>query len=145
MKQTEMLVVSLRGINFAFWSRLGCSGQSANILSCQVPFTFYSNQKFWFTYMNILHQSIPAVHIPPGQPRGICSNVSPGGGALAILSQPGGWALAWLLIQRSVNNQVLKKKISQLCVSKTMIIVFFKHCERDCRYFSQNIQNKWLL
>ena len=45
---------------------------------------------------------------PPGQPRGICSNVSPGDGALAILSQPGGCALAWLLIQRSVNNQVLK-------------------------------------
>ena len=35
MKQTGMLVVSLRGINFGFWSRLGCSGQSANILSCQ--------------------------------------------------------------------------------------------------------------
>ena len=34
-------------------------------------------------------------HPPPGQPRGICSNVSPGGGALAILSQPGGWALAY--------------------------------------------------
>ena len=49
---------------------------------------------------------------PPGQPRGICSNVSPGGGALAILSQPGGWALAWLLIQRSVNNEVLKKNIT---------------------------------
>ena len=32
---------------------------------------------------------------PPGQPRGICSNVCPGGGALAILSQPGGWALAY--------------------------------------------------
>ena len=31
MKQTEMLVVSLRGVNFGFWSRLGCSGQSANI------------------------------------------------------------------------------------------------------------------
>ena len=29
---TEMLVVSLRGVNFGFWSRLGCSGQSANIL-----------------------------------------------------------------------------------------------------------------
>ena len=58
----------------------------------------------------IMHQSIPAVPIPPpGQPWGICSNVSPGGGTLAILSQPGGWALAWLLIQRSVNNQVLKK------------------------------------
>ena len=25
MKQTVMLVVSLRGVNFGFWSRLGCS------------------------------------------------------------------------------------------------------------------------
>ena len=35
MKQTGMLVVSLRGVNFGFGSRLGCSGQSANILSRQ--------------------------------------------------------------------------------------------------------------
>ena len=35
MKQTGMLVVSLKGVNFGFRSRLGCSGQSANILSCQ--------------------------------------------------------------------------------------------------------------
>ena len=35
MKQTEILVVSLRGVNFGSWSRLGCSGQSANILSRQ--------------------------------------------------------------------------------------------------------------
>ena len=35
MKKTGMLVVSLRGVNFGFWSRLGCSGQSANILSRQ--------------------------------------------------------------------------------------------------------------
>ena len=35
MKQTGMLVVSLRDVNFGFWSRLGCSGQSANILSHQ--------------------------------------------------------------------------------------------------------------
>ena len=35
MKQTGILVVSLRGVNFGFWSRLGCSGQSANILSRQ--------------------------------------------------------------------------------------------------------------
>ena len=35
MKQTGMLVVSLRGVNFGLWSRLGCSGQSANILSRQ--------------------------------------------------------------------------------------------------------------
>ena len=33
MKQTGMLVVSL--VNFGFWSRLGCSEQSANILSRQ--------------------------------------------------------------------------------------------------------------
>ena len=33
MKQTGMLVISLRGVNFGFWSRLGCSAQSANILS----------------------------------------------------------------------------------------------------------------
>ena len=35
MKQTGMLIVSLRGVNFGFWSHLGCSGQSANILSRQ--------------------------------------------------------------------------------------------------------------
>ena len=35
MKQTGMLVVSLRCVNFGFWSRLRCSGQSANILSRQ--------------------------------------------------------------------------------------------------------------
>ena len=35
MKQTGMLVVSLRGVNFGFWSRLGCFGQSANILCHQ--------------------------------------------------------------------------------------------------------------
>ena len=38
MKQTGMLVVSLRGVNFGFWSRLGCSEQSANILCHQVLF-----------------------------------------------------------------------------------------------------------
>ena len=35
MKQTGMLIVLLRDVNFGFWSRLGCSRQSANILSCQ--------------------------------------------------------------------------------------------------------------
>ena len=29
MKEAGMLVVSLRGINFGFWSQLGCSGQNA--------------------------------------------------------------------------------------------------------------------
>ena len=35
MKQRRMLAVSLRGVNFGFWSRLGCLGQSADILSRQ--------------------------------------------------------------------------------------------------------------
>ena len=33
MKVVEMLVISLRGINFGFWSHLGCSGQNAIIFS----------------------------------------------------------------------------------------------------------------
>ena len=35
MKQTGMLVVLPRGAIIGFWSRLGLSGQSANILSHQ--------------------------------------------------------------------------------------------------------------
>ena len=31
MKQTGMLVVLLRAVNFGVWSRLGCSGQNRNI------------------------------------------------------------------------------------------------------------------
>ena len=33
MKGVGMLVVSLRGVNFEFWSHLGCSGQNAIIFS----------------------------------------------------------------------------------------------------------------
>ena len=33
MKRAGMLVVSLRGVNFGFWSHLGCSGQNTIILS----------------------------------------------------------------------------------------------------------------
>ena len=33
MKVIRMLVVSLRGVNFEFWSHLGCSGQNAIIFS----------------------------------------------------------------------------------------------------------------
>ena len=35
MKGVGMLVVSLRGVNFGFWSHLGCSGQNAIIFSCE--------------------------------------------------------------------------------------------------------------
>ena len=33
-----MLVVSLRGINFGFWSHLGCSGQTPSYLAVKVSF-----------------------------------------------------------------------------------------------------------
>ena len=33
MKGAGMLVVSLRGVNFGFWSHLGCSGKNAIIFS----------------------------------------------------------------------------------------------------------------
>ena len=33
MKGMGMLIVSLRGVNFGFWSHLGCSGQHAIIFS----------------------------------------------------------------------------------------------------------------
>ena len=35
MKPVGMLVISLRGVNFGFWSHLGCSGQNAMIFSCE--------------------------------------------------------------------------------------------------------------
>ena len=34
-EHTGMLVLSLRGVNFGFWSRLGCSVHSTNVISCQ--------------------------------------------------------------------------------------------------------------
>ena len=33
MKRIGMLVVSLSGVNFSFWSHLGCSGKKAMIIS----------------------------------------------------------------------------------------------------------------
>ena len=33
MKGVGMLIVSLRGVNFGFWSHLGCSGQDTIIFS----------------------------------------------------------------------------------------------------------------
>ena len=38
MKEAGMLVVSLRGINFGFWSQLGCSGQTLLYSAVEVSF-----------------------------------------------------------------------------------------------------------
>ena len=39
MKGVGILVVSLRGVNVGFWSRLGCSGQNAIIFSLKIDKT----------------------------------------------------------------------------------------------------------
>ena len=36
MKAAGMLVVSPRGVNFGFWSHLGCSGQTPSDLAVKV-------------------------------------------------------------------------------------------------------------
>ena len=38
MKGVGMLVVLLKGINFGFWSHLGCSGKTPSYLAVQVSF-----------------------------------------------------------------------------------------------------------
>ena len=40
MKVAVMLVVSLRGVNFEFWSHLGCSRQNAIIFNLAVKVSF---------------------------------------------------------------------------------------------------------
>ena len=37
MKAVVMLVVSLRGVNFGFWSHLGCSGVRLRLHSIRCP------------------------------------------------------------------------------------------------------------
>ena len=45
IKVVGMLVVSLRGVNFGFWSHLGCSGQNAIIyLASKVSFRVASEK-----------------------------------------------------------------------------------------------------
>ena len=39
MKGAGMLVFSLRGVNFRFWSRLGCSGKTPLYLAVKVSFS----------------------------------------------------------------------------------------------------------
>ena len=44
MKRTGMLVLSLRGVTFKFWFRLGCSGQNVIIVTalCEFSIVFVS-------------------------------------------------------------------------------------------------------
>ena len=70
MKQTGMLVVSLRGVNFGFWSRLGCSGHSTNILSRREKQNYAKRnrsqiffQLVLFSYLCVFKRSLLGVKI----------------------------------------------------------------------------------
>ena len=61
-----------------------------------IEHTFLNCQFVKIFVNSVMNQSIPAVPIPPPGNRGVFAHVViPGGGAFAILSQPGGWALAY--------------------------------------------------
>ena len=62
MKGARMLVVSLRGINFAFWSHLGCSGQNAMIFSREGQAKKYKNifDMYIFNSFYLLHSYNPS-------------------------------------------------------------------------------------
>ena len=51
MKQTGMLILSLRGVNFGFWSRLGCSGHSVNILSRQETHNYVNRNRIQIFFL----------------------------------------------------------------------------------------------
>ena len=68
-KQTGMLVVSLWGVNFGFWSRLGFSGHSTNVLSRQETPNYAkrnSSQIFFlscFVFVFVFKQSLLGIKI----------------------------------------------------------------------------------
>ena len=60
MKGVGMLVVSLKGVNFGFWSRLGCSGQNTIIFSRKGPFRaalekIFKNYIFSIRFIYAIH------------------------------------------------------------------------------------------
>ena len=61
MKQSGMLVVSLRGINFGFWSRLRRSVQSANIYVAKVSFRVQRVTRGWVFFHNHVFTSLKLI------------------------------------------------------------------------------------
>ena len=74
MKGVEMLVVSFRGVNFGFWSPLGCSGQNTrdHILPRRSRFGLHAKK-----YKNIYLICIFLVSFTGGKKLGPRSNRSP--------------------------------------------------------------------
>ena len=53
IKGLGMLLVSLRGVNFGFWSHLGCSGQLPLYLAVKVSFTVAREKLLYFLYLSV--------------------------------------------------------------------------------------------
>ena len=51
MKGAGMLVVSLRGLNFGFWSHLGCYGQNAIYLAVKISFGDARGKSLYFLFV----------------------------------------------------------------------------------------------
>ena len=66
----------------------------------------YTKRKL--TEEEVMHQSFPAVPIPSGQPRGICSSCQSRGGAFAILSRPGGWTFDTRVFESAMDEFIGK-------------------------------------
>ena len=54
-ERVGMLVISLRGVNFRFWSRLGCSEQNATKFSCQVSFRVARKEIYKIYVFNLFY------------------------------------------------------------------------------------------
>ena len=55
MKRARMLVVSLSGVNFRFWSLLGCSGQTAPLyLAIEITFRVALEEIYIFNSFYLL-------------------------------------------------------------------------------------------
>ena len=65
IKRGGMLVVSLRGVNFGFWSHLGCFGQNAIICSRENPLLGLRAKKYkllyFFTQAKVLDDNVFAI------------------------------------------------------------------------------------
>ena len=100
--------------------------------------------------VRVMHQSIPAVPIPPppGNRGAFAQVVSPGGGAFAILSRPGGWALAYPgatpghlthvfeLTWKSLSEKTRPSLKTGLSVTDSKNLwMFLKVCFLNFRYF----------
>ena len=79
MKGAEKLVVSLRGVNFGFWSLLGCSGQNAIILVVKVSFRVAREEAIFNTYVFkfVLLYSIHIIKVFYGPPLGVKKKIGP--------------------------------------------------------------------